>query len=45
MTGVILVGVLNVLMFVWFGYQLSQDKANLWKRRRRPPTDDQPKED
>lgn len=40
MTGVILVGVLNVLMFVWFGYQFSQDKANVWKRRR-PPTDDQ----
>jgi hypothetical protein len=44
MTGVILVGVLNVLMFVWFGYQLSQDKANVWKRRR-PRTDDQPKQD
>lgn len=38
MAGIILIGVLNVLMFVWFGYQFSQDKANVWKRRR-PPQD------
>lgn len=52
MTGVILVGVLNVLMFIWFGYQFSQDKANLWKRRPRPtetqtgeaPPADEPKD-
>jgi hypothetical protein len=45
MTGIILIGVLNVLMFIWFGYQFSQDKANIWKRRPRgtdapPPADD-----
>ncbi len=49
MTGVILVGVLNVLMFVWFGYQFSQDKANLWKRRQPPSpppaADEPPKQD
>jgi hypothetical protein len=33
MTGIILIGVLNVLMFFWFGYQFSQDKANVWKKR------------
>lgn len=36
MIGIILIGVLNVLMFVWFGYQFSQDKANVWKKRPRP---------
>jgi hypothetical protein len=47
MTGVILVGVLNILMFIWFGYQFSQDKANVWKKRRPPAemADDQPKQD
>jgi hypothetical protein len=35
MTGIILIGVLNVLMFAWFGYQFSQDKANVWKKRPR----------
>jgi hypothetical protein len=39
MAGIILIGVLNVLMFVWFGYQFSQDKANVWKKRPRPPQD------
>jgi hypothetical protein len=34
MAGIILIGLLNVLMFAWFGYQFSQDKANLWKRKR-----------
>jgi hypothetical protein len=36
MAGIILIGVLNVLMFIWFGYQFSQDKANVWKKRPRP---------
>jgi hypothetical protein len=36
MAGIILIGVLNVLMFFWFGYQFSQDKANVWKRKRTP---------
>ncbi|WP_164157455.1 hypothetical protein [Sandarakinorhabdus rubra] len=43
MTGIILVGVLNLAMFVWFGYLFSKDPANLWKRRRHgeaPPADD-----
>lgn len=35
MIGIILIGVLNVLMFAWFGYQFSQDKANVWKKRPR----------
>jgi hypothetical protein len=35
MIGIILIGVLNLLMFIWFGYQFSQDKANVWKRRPR----------
>ncbi|MCU0890976.1 MAG: hypothetical protein MUE77_04350 [Sandarakinorhabdus sp.] len=48
MAGIILIGVLNVLMFIWFGYQFSQDKANVWKKRPRgdaapapaPPADE-----
>ncbi len=46
MTGIILIGALNVAMFIWFGYQFSQDKANVWKKRPRdtqaapPPADD-----
>jgi hypothetical protein len=48
MIGIILIGVLNVLMFAWFGYQFSQDKANVWKKRPRggeqagTPSGDQP---
>lgn len=45
MIGVILIAVLNVLMFAWFGYQFSQDKANVWKRRPPQAPDDQPKQD
>lgn len=48
MIGIILIGVLNVLMFAWFGYQFSQDKANVWKKRPRPgetPADGQPSAD
>lgn len=44
MTGIILIGVLNVLMFIWFGYQFAQDKANVWKRRRPPQDGDQSKQ-
>jgi hypothetical protein len=44
MAGIILIGVLNVLMFVWFGYQFSQDKANVWKRRRATGEDQKPGE-
>lgn len=38
MFGIILIGLLNVAMFVWFGYLASKDPANVFKRRR-PPTD------
>jgi hypothetical protein len=38
MLGIILIGVLNVAMFVWFGYLFSKDPANIFKRRR-PPAD------
>ena len=39
MFGIILIGLLNVAMFVWFGYLFSKDPANIFKRRR-PPTRD-----
>lgn len=45
MIGIILIAVLNILMFAWFGYQFAQDKANVWKRRPSQPQDEQPKQD
>lgn len=40
MTGIILVGALNIAMFIWFGWLFSKDPANLRKRggRGEPPT-------
>lgn len=35
MNGIILLGVLNIAMFFWFGYLVSKDPANIFKRR--PP--------
>jgi hypothetical protein len=37
MTGIILVGVLNIAMFAWFLYLAAKDPSNVFKRRR-PPT-------
>lgn len=45
MTGIILVGVLNIAMFAWFFWLFSKDPANLWKRRDRPPAPPQPRRD
>ncbi|MFZ4382627.1 MAG: hypothetical protein ACOYO0_11765 [Sandarakinorhabdus sp.] len=39
MLGIILIGLLNVAMFVWFGYLFSKDPANIFKRRRPPGPD------
>lgn len=39
MFGIILIGLLNVAMFVWFGYLFSKDPANVFKRRP-PPGED-----
>lgn len=38
MIGVILVGVLNIAMFAWFGYLFAKDPLNIFKRR--PPGGD-----
>jgi hypothetical protein len=42
MIGIILVGVLNIAMFAWFGWLFSKDPANLWKRPRQPEAPPQP---
>ena len=39
MTGIILVGVLNIALFAWFFYLAAKDPSNMFKRRR-PPGDD-----
>lgn len=41
MIGIILVAVLNIAMFLWFGYLLARDPSNVFKRRR---PDDKPGE-
>lgn len=33
MIGIILIGLLNVAMFMWFGYLFSKDPSNVFKRR------------
>lgn len=39
MIGIILIGVLNVAMFMWFGYMAAKDPSNVFKRRRPPAQD------
>ncbi|WP_353216424.1 hypothetical protein [Sandarakinorhabdus sp.] len=42
MIGIILIGVLNIAMFFWFGYLVSKDPANIFKKR--PPPNPLPNE-